>query len=1395
MAPQKEAEQPLLGSDRAEEGSKEELHRNSGGPAGSAPAACDKAHADYVLLSLDEESKHQEAASTTTGSSSSSSSTDDQKSDDPLAPVPLKMLFYFADRVDILLMCVGSLAAVGTGCIMPIFALIFSNTINAINVGPDEERRHNATRYSLLFIGLATVSLVINFVQSSCFSIAAERQVRKMREQFLAAVLRQEIGWFDQGNSGQLSTRIKGDTLLVQQGIGEKMGLGVQFFATFVAGFVIGFSKGWKLALVMCSVVPLLGVSAAFLFGAVGKLTTLGQKLYAEAGSVAEQAISSIRTVAAFTGERREADRYTVKILKAQSIGVKSGRAIAQGLGTVLFIIFASYGLGMWFGAKEIVDDHEAHPECVEAGTCNINGGDVLVVFWSILFASMSIGQCGPQLSAVAEAKGAAAKLIEIVTRIPAIDSEDQSGEKLEHVQGKIEFKDVSFTYPTRPDAPIFQGFSLVVEPGQTVALVGSSGSGKSTVVNLMERFYDPSEGEVLVDGTEIKKLNLKYWRGQVGLVSQEPTLFATSIAQNIAYGSMKTVTMPEGEKEGGKEHAVGGVPMAQIVEAAKAANAHDFIMSFPDGYATTVGEMGVQLSGGQRQRISIARAIIKDPAILLLDEATSALDNKSEKVVQEALDKLVAMRRRTTIIVAHRLSTIRNADVIVVLRKGRIVEQGKHDELMAMEQGHYRGLVRLQTLPNFEGGKEGGMSRTSSTASFGSGMGSRVTSSNYLNGNAASAGAAADSAAATVAAANKKMSGKKTKEEEDEGEEDMLISPKKPRSHHNISNPSSVVVKSNASDDSTLDKVDRNRLWNLSRPEWKWVGLALTMAVVNGCTFPAYSFLLSNIVSYLYDPDPHVVRQKAFFWAGMFPILAAVVAGATFTQLLAFTVMGERVTTRLRDMMFRATVRQDIAYFDKEENSTGAITARLATEVTLVKNVTGQNLGRSVQNLVTIAAAFTIAFAFGSLKMSLVLLGILPLMVIGSFAQMKALRANTDASQDRVAKSGAVAVQAISGIRTVTAFGMNTKLLSLYSQALQRPMELGIKSGLLKGITLGMSQFISLSSYGLLFWYGSTLVLDSPVEERGSAFQHMLRSLMAVTMSAQSIGQNTSFLGDQAAANSAAARIFAVVDRHPEIDSSEDGKGLTLPTVNGRLELKNVDFTYPSRPEAKIFKKFNLAVEAGTTVALVGASGSGKSTVVQLVERYYDPQRGSVTLDGHDLKGLNVRWLRQQIGLVSQEPILFVGTIAENIAYGLPSASRESVIAAAKAANAHDFILSFPSGYETEVGDRGIQLSGGQKQRISIARAILKDPAILLLDEATSALDSESEAVVQEALDNLMQSKKRTTIVVAHRLSTIRNADMICVVSAGRVVEQGTHEELSAQPDSQYALLCRMST
>jgi ATP-binding cassette subfamily B (MDR/TAP) protein 1 len=283
-------------------------------------------------------------------------------------------------------------------------------------------------------------------------------------------------------------------------------------------------------------------------------------------------------------------------------------------------------------------------------------------------------------------------------------------------------------------------------------------------------------------------------------------------------------------------------------------------------------------------------------------------------------------------------------------------------------------------------------------------------------------------------------------------------------------------------------------------------------------------------------------------------------------------------------------------------------------------------------------------------------------------------------------------------------------------------------------------------------------------------------------------IGQTITGVTDQQKAKAASLSVFRAIDRKSNIDySSTEGK--KPHTCAGRIELKDVHFTYPARPDQQVCNGYNLVVEPGQTVALCGASGSGKSTAIQLIERFYDPDSGSVQLDGVDLRELNVRWLREQIGLVSQEPVLFGGTIAENIGMGKPGATKDEIVAAAKMSNAHDFIMTFPSGYETNVGEKGGQLSGGQKQRVAIARAMIKDPSVLLLDEATSALDTESERIVQAALDDLLTKQKRTTIVIAHRLSTIRDADKICVVNAGRVVEEGTHDELMAKRDFYYAL------
>jgi ATP-binding cassette subfamily B (MDR/TAP) protein 1 len=501
-----------------------------------------------------------------------------------------------------------------------------------------------------------------------------------------------------------------------------------------------------------------------------------------------------------------------------------------------------------------------------------------------------------------------------------------------------------------------------------------------------------------------------------------------------------------------------------------------------------------------------------------------------------------------------------------------------------------------------------------------------------------------------------------------------------------------------------------------------------------------------------------------------MFVVIGVAMFLANVGQSSMFGMAGERLTMRLRRNCFQAIIRNDIGWFDDPKHSTGILTSRLASDTELIQGLLGTRLGLNVQNFTTIIAGLVIAFLY-QWKLTLVVLALSPLIMFANFMQMYSAKGFQVKREKATTHANQVAGDSIGAIRTVAAFTNEEQILQKYKMRLQGPTRLGVKASQTTGALMGVGQLFMFGSYCVAFWFGGRLIRDKEAD-----FLDVMTVFMAIVMSAMSVGQSASFVPNATKAKVAASNVFKIIDTVPPIDSSSEA-GERLGQVRGDVEFRDVAFTYPQRLDAPVFTGLNLKIKHGSVVALVGQSGSGKSTCIQLLERFYDPASGTVSLDGTDIKKLNVKWMRQQIGLVGQEPVLFVGTIAENISYGKPGATQSEIEAAAMKANAHNFIMEFPDKYNTQVGERGAQMSGGQKQRIAIARAIIKDPKILLLDEATSALDTESEKVVQEALDTAM--KGRTTIIVAHRLSTIMGADQIAVVNKGKIVELGTHQQL----------------
>ncbi|GJN72403.1 hypothetical protein PLICBS_006476 [Purpureocillium lilacinum] len=1220
---------------------------------------------------------------------------------------------------------VALVCMIAAGTVLPLMDIVFGKFINVFNDFVTGELTADGYmdevgKYTLYFVYLFIAKFALTYAWTVLVNITAIRTTKKLRVDFVRQTLRQEISFFD-APSSSVSGQITTNGNLVNNGISEKLGLTIQAVASFVTAFVVAFAVQWKLTLILLAIVPL---NLIVTIWCVVEDTVLEYRMfdiYSESGSLAEEAFSTIRTAHAFWAFPKLVERFGTILERARRVGKRKSLIYAILFPVEFFCVIAGYALAFWQGIRMYSTGEIQQP------------GTVVTVIFAVLVAAQALTQIAPQTIAISKATAAAQDLFAIIDRKSAIDSLSAEGTRIADFTGDIKLRGVKFSYPSRPGVPVLHGLDLDIPSDKTTALVGASGSGKSTIFGMLERWYAISAGTITLDGHRLEDLNLQWLRTNIRLVQQEPTLFSGTIYQNVVDGLTGTdmVDLPDDEKR------------RLVREACQAAYAHDFIEDLPKGYETYIGERGASLSGGQKQRIVIARSIISNPKVLLLDEATSALDPNAEKIVQAALNNVA--KGRTMVVIAHRLSTIRDADNIVVMSKGETVESGTHAELIALG-GAYARLVQAQDL-----GKGGG-----------------------------GGGAAED--------------GDEESEEERGGKPPVDLDVALTRA-----STTGTIPGADGKEDDEQYGLLHGLFLILKEQRSLWWPMAVTMlcCLVGGGTYPALAVLFSKTMRAFETIDV----SKGNFFSLMFFVVALANFVAYFIAGWLANILAQTVMKFYRGEIFDNTLRQDMAFFDDPDNSTGALVSRLASEPTSLQELLSMNVALLVINVVNLVSSSVLAIAVGW-KLGLVLaFGALPVLVGAGYVRIRLEFKFEDDTAGRFAQSSGVAAEAVMGIRTVSSLALERAVVERYEERLRGIAGAAIGSLGWKMLFYALSQSVSFLAMALGFWYGGKLV--STGEYSTDQFYTVFIAVVFSGESAAMLFQYTTSItkargainyifrlrrqrllfdapfDDEASCGGGGSSSSGGSSSHHDTDEKETAAA-TTPTARGtEVVCDSVEFSYPLRPKIKVLRGIDATIRSGRMVAFVGASGCGKSTMIALLQRFYDPSSGELRANGDDIKTLDRCRYRRDVALVQQEPVLYQGSIRENVSLGLERGEPSSaeVEAACRAANVWDFVASLPQGLDTPCGNQGLSLSGGQRQRIAIARALIRKPRMLLLDEATSALDTESEKVVKEALDRA--SAGRTTIAVAHRLSTVRDADMIVVFAKGRIMERGTHDEL----------------
>lgn len=1117
----------------------------------------------------------------------------------------------------------------------------------------------------------------------------SQRVAYDLRNKIYDHLQQLSYAFHDRSRTGQLMSRATVDVEGVRAFVGFALFRGVYFLALLLAITCLLLITNWKLALLCLSILPFISFRTVKISSRLRGLWTQIHHSIGVLGNIVQENLVGTRVVRAFCRQDFESEKFRsrAQILYRQEL--EASRQVALNSPLLSLALILAMAVILWYGGRQVI-------------AAELTPGELAQFILYLFMLRTPIRMIGWLVMLYSRAVSCGERIFTILDEVSPV-REKPGAIDMAAAEGLIRFDGVSFSYST--SSPALHNITFEARPGQTIALVGATGSGKSTIANLIPRFYDATAGSISIDNTDVKDITLSSLRHLIGIVHQDTFLFSGTIRENISYGKTDATT-------------------EEITATARAAQLHDFIATLPQGYDTWIGERGVTLSGGQKQRLAIARTLLLNPSIIIMDDSTSSVDTETEYHIQQAMTKLLS--GRTAFIIAQRLWSVQMADIILVLRDGEIIERGTHHELMA-RSSFYRELYSTQLQPGEAVEKtEPGLAATTAGDS--------------------------DPPEAT--------------------------DNKKPNNHYRHHQPSPTTL--DRSDDTTFGKVYDSRvvsrLLSYIAPYKLQVLMATGATLVYTFTTVAVPYLIGVAINESIATGDLLRLDMIillFLGNGLLNWLAH------YTQLIMEAKAGKQALFDLRCRLFNHLQRLPLPFFDR--NATGRIMSRLQNDVQHIGDFLSSSALTAAAELLSLAG-IVIALTIMNLELALITFTIIPFLFLFLVFWRRHVRSYYLQIRAAIAAVNGMLQETISGVRVIQSLSRERVNSRRFEKLNRAHFAANVGAARISATMAPVVELLMAGATASVLVFGGAKTLAGGLQAGvlvafAIYIQRFFDPIRTLTMEYAELQQ----------AMASGVRIFELLDVKAE--AAETDRPQKLSRIQGEIRFENVSFGY--NPEQEVLHNINLVIHPGEKVALVGPTGAGKSTLVSLLTRFYRVSQGHISIDGYDLNCVEPASFLQQVSVVLQEPFLFSATIRDNIRYGCLTASNEEIVAAAEAVGADGFIRHLAKGYLTELEERGQNLSMGQRQLISFARALVGSPRIILLDEATASIDSYTETLIQKAMGHLLLG--RTALIIAHRLSTVRNADRIIVLDKGKIVEEGRHEELINR-GGLYARLYRMS-